>query len=72
MPDDHLGQVMAEVGQYGGDAAELNHGGERHAGVPPTQENGHHLEVGRAADRQELSQALHHPQHEGMPGRFPQ
>ena len=63
----HLEQIEAEVGQNSDDAAQLDHGGEGHAGVPPTQQQRHHLQMGRAADRQKLREPLHHAQHQGMP-----
>lgn len=63
----HLQQIQAEVGEHGQDAAQLDHGGEGHPGIPPPQHQRHHLQVSGAADRQKLRETLHHAEHEGMP-----
>ena len=63
----HLGQIGSEVSDHSGDAAQLDHRGHRHTGIPPAQQHRHHLEVGRAADGQKFREPLHNPQHKGAP-----
>ena len=67
----HRGQVGAEVGQHGHNAAQLDHGRHRYARITPTQEHRHHLEMGRAANWQKLGKPLHHPQHQRAKAGFP-
>ena len=69
---EHLKEVLAEEGNHGDDAAELDHGRDRHPGIAPAQHHGHHLEMGRAADRQKFGEPLNDAQHQVVPASLKQ
>ena len=69
-PAQNTGQIRPEVGDYRNDAAQLDHSGHRDAWIPPTGEHRHNFEMGCAADRQELSEALHYAENEISPDGF--
>ena len=58
--------VVAEVDEHRQLGADLDHRGERRAGVAPAEELGEDPQVGAAGDRQELRQALDDAEHDGL------
>src|SRR5207248_832043 len=60
------GDVVAEVEDGGQPGAPLDDGGERGAGVLPAEQVGDDLEVGGAADGEELGESLDDSQGEGF------
>ena len=61
-------QIVAEVEQDGGHRPELDDRGEGGAGVVPAGERGHEAQVRGGGDRQELGEALHDAQDDGLKG----
>ena len=61
-------QLTAEVHEDREHRAELHDGGEGGAGVLPAEEGRDDPQVGGAGDGQELRQALHDPEHDGLEG----
>ena len=63
----HLQKIGAEVSDHRRDTAQLNRCGDRYAGITPTQQHRHNLEMGSAADGKKLRQPLNDAQHQIAP-----
>ncbi|MNL25447.1 hypothetical protein D3C87_1469300 [compost metagenome] len=63
---EHVADVRPEIPDDREKGPALEHHVIGQAGIAPVHEPGDEDEVGRAADGQELGDALHHPQHDGL------